>query len=434
MDKFFNPKSIAIVGATEKEGKVGFSLVKNLKNFQCKIYFVNINGCVINNNYVFKSLKEIEDHVDLAVIATPALTVPGVMRECASKRIKNVIIISSGFKETGNGFLEEELNQISKKNNIKILGPNCFGVFNSKNKLNVTFSKSLPLQGQTAFVSQSGALWSAVSEISVNIGLGFSKFVSLGDMSDIDFSDCVEYLSNDKETKTIVIYMEALNRGKKFMDVVKKCRKPVIVVKGGKTKGASEAALTHTGSLAGEYEIYKAALKQAGAYFVDSLYDALYLARFFDSYKLPAGKKVFVLTNAGGPGVLLSDLIEDAGFELVKLPISFKPKLSETCSLTNPLDVLGDADLIRFKEVFSKIKSKFFDYLVVILTPQEMTDPTGIANLIIDLTKKHNIVVLPCFLGGKSMVEADDLFFLNNIPCFSRLEDFGNLLKNLSRK
>jgi len=433
MDKFFNPRSIAIIGATEKEGKVGFSLVKNIRNFQGKTYFVNINGGIINNNHVFKNLKEIEENIDLVVIATPALTVPGILRECVSKKIKQVIVISSGFKESGNDYLEEEINLLAKKHGINILGPNCFGVFNSKNKLNLTFAKSNALIGQTAFISQSGALWSAVSEISNNVGLGFSKFVSLGDMSDINFNDCLDYLAKDNETKTIIVYMEALSEGKKFMNSIKNCKKPVIIVKGGKTKGASEAALTHTGSLAGEYEVYKAALKQAGAYFVESLYEALYLARFFDSYNLPKGNRIFVLTNAGGPGVLISDIVESSGFELVKLPDNFKPKLPDACKLTNPLDILGDAKSDRFNEVLGKIKAKFFDYLVVIVTPQEMTDPTEIANKLIDLVQRK-FTVIPCFMGGKSMVEADDLFFINNIPCFSRLEDFRDLLKNLNRK
>src|SRR3989338_441851 len=428
LSQFFYPKSIAIVGASKKPGKVGHTLVKKLFNFKGKIFYVNAEGYEIFGEKAYKNLKEINEKVDLVIIAVPAIVVKQVLQDCAYKNFKNCIIISSGFSDIGRKDRENEILEIIKKNKIRILGPNNFGVVNTHFNLDCTFARLSPRKGNVAFASQSGALWSFIADYSKKNNLGFSKFISFGDMLDIDFNEALEYLINDKETKVILLYIETLKNGKIFMDLIKKTKKPVIVIKAGKTEEGKKAAHSHTGSLAGSYEIYKAACRQAGAYFIKSLNESLDLAKFLSKNNKNNGKRTLILTNAGGPGVLFADLLP--GIDLSchknsKLFLSYPD---------NPNDVLGDADSSRFKEVLSKIKKEnFYNNLVIIITPQDMTDDMNIAEEIINFKKESNVNFICCLLGEESFKHSIELLEENNIICFSEIERAAKLINNLHK-
>jgi len=432
LEKFFYPKSIAVLGASNKEGKVGHTLVKKLKSFQGKKYFINAEGYNIGDIKTYRNLNEIKENIDLLIIAVPAGLVKQAVIDAAHKKIKNIIIISAGFSEIGKRYLELEILNIAKHNKINILGPNNFGLVNTKNNLDCTFSKLTPKMGSVGFVSQSGALWSAIVDYSIKNNLGFSKFISLGDMLDVDFNKTIEYLNKDKETKIIFLYIETLKDGRKFMQLIKKSKKPIVVVKGGKTSQGAAAVHSHTGSLAGEYEIYKAACRQAGAIFIENLTEALDVLKFLQMQKAPKSNKTIILTNAGGPGILLADSLTENKVELVKIPTSIKFNLPISASLKNPIDVLGDAKADRFKEVSNKLKKeKFYDILILILTPQDMTNDFLIADELVKFKKSTNKIVIACFMGPESFKESIKYLEHHNIPSFFELEKTAKLIKNL---
>ncbi len=369
--------------------------------------------------------------MDLCIIAVPAIYVPNVLLDCALKNIKNVIIISAGFLESGRDDLERDILNIAKKYNIRLLGPNCFGVVNTSNNLDCTFARMSPIRGKVGFISQSGALWSYIADYSVSNNLGFSKFASVGDMADVSFEELLEYFEKDSDTKIIMLYIEALKDGRRFMKAVSSCKKPVIAVKGGIGEAGSRAAHSHTGSLAGSFEVYKAAFKQAGVHFAVNLTEALDLAKFLSMQKKPSSSRTLVITNAGGPGILMADSLERNNVEIVKLPkLDFKLPLA--WSHNNPIDVLGDADDLRFKEVFSKIKKKkFYDIVVVILTPQEMTDDEKISKEVVKFYLSSGKNVICCFMGVKTFKTSREILERNKIPCFSSIERVADLIGNV---
>jgi acetyltransferase len=431
MRNFFNPKSIAIVGASGKRGKVGSSLVQNLKGFKGRVYYVNIKRKKILGKKCYKSVLDIKDKIDLGIIAIPSVGVYKALEECGKGGIKSVIIISAGFSEVGNKRLEKKILDVAEKYKIRILGPNTFGVVNPYINLDTTFAKTRVKKGGISFISQSGALWSAIADYSVKENFGFSKFASLGNMSDVSFEDLILYLNKDELTRVIVLYIELLENGRKFMDAAKKCKKPVIAIKAGRSEAGMKAALSHTGSLAGSYEIYKAAFKQSGVKLVDTLTEAFDLARFLEKDKIK-GNRVVIVTNAGGPGALMADYCDESGLKVVKLPKKFVKdlKLPEAWSHGNPIDLVGDAKSDRFKEVFDKLsKENFYDILICILTPQNMTDIDNIAKELIRFKKKGRNIIA-CFMGGYSVDKAKDLLERNDILCFNELEKVVGVLKD----
>lgn len=413
MKTFLNPKSIAVVGASSTKGKIGYILMQKLKKFNGKVFPVNIKNKTILGKKCYKSILEIKEKIDLVIIAIPAKFVKDILKDCVKKKIKNVSIISAGFSEIGKTNLENELLKVGK--NINILGPNSFGIANPHLNIDLTFSLKTPKKGNIAFISQSGALWSAITEYSLENNFGFSGFVSLGNMLDVDFSDLITYFNKDSNTKTIVLYIENLKNGKKFMETVKKSKKPVIVVKAGSSEAGKKATLSHTGSLAGSYQIYKAAFKQCNAIPAESLTEAFDKAKNFTK-----AKKIIIVTNAGGPGALLADYCERNNLEIINLP---KIKFSFNYSGGNPIDVIGDATDKRFKEVFEKIRKLNFDTLITVITPQQMTPINKIIEELVNFKKSSKKNVVCCLMAkeGKSILEK------NNIPNFfepKRLADF----------
>ena len=403
MRNFLAPKSIVVIGASEKEGKVGFSLMKNLKDFKGDVIPINLNSDRILGKKTYKSVLDYQGRIDLAVIAIPSKFVPSALLECGKKKIDSVIIITSGFSETGNKKGEEKILKIAKKYKMRVLGPNCFGVSNPYINLDTTFAKHSPEKGDIAFISQSGALFSYISDLDI----GFSGFVSLGNMIDISFNDSLNYFLNDKNTKSIVLYIEKLKEGRKFIDICKKSKKKIYAVKAGKSEKGRESAISHTGSLATDFEIYKGVFKQAKVTLCNSLVECFEKAsgrKLTSHKKLKIGKKAVIITNAGGAGALFTDYCESHGVKVVE----WEEK--------NPLDLTGTASSENYRRALDELKNKnFYDTVIVILTPQKMSGTESTAYVISEFKNETNKNVIALFLGKKSMKKANKIFENNKV-------------------
>lgn len=408
---FLNPKTIAVIGASEDSKKVGNVLMKKLNSFKGEVIPINPKHKTLLGKKCYASIKDFSGKINLAIIATPAITIKKILQECAEKKIKSAIIISAGFSEQGNFELEKEIKQITKNSGIRLLGPNCFGIANPRLNLDATFSNSSAKKGETAFISQSGALWSYVSDVSASSNkTRFSGFVSLGNMSDLNFNDFIEYFSKDKSTKKIILYIERLEKGKEFIELCKKCKKQIIAVKAGSSEQGSKAAISHTGSLATDFKIYQGAFKQAGIKQANSIEEALGIPVKNPKKILLNGKKTIILTNAGGAGALLSDYCEEKGLELTELKKGKK----------NPIDLLGTADAITYENAIKEISKKYqHDLLIVVLTPQKMSEPEKTAKAIIKNCDRKKIIVY--FLGNNSIKKAKKTLEKKRFLCFNQI-------------
>ncbi|MBN1924151.1 MAG: CoA-binding protein [Nanoarchaeota archaeon] len=436
-DALFNPGTIAVIGASAKKGKVGNVVYNNLLGNSFKVIPVNINSRIIGLVRVYERVTDYKGDVDLAVICIPAQFVPAALEDCGKKSIKAVIIISAGFGEVGNKELDDKICKICSDYKIEVLGPNCLGVINTKNKLNASFFNGTPNYDKVAFVSQSGALGVAVLDQAIKEGKGFSKFVSVGNMLNTYFYEIVEYLNQDPETDVICLYVEGLKKGKQFLRVVKHVKKPVIVLKAGRTKSGEKAITSHTGSLAGSNKVYNGVFKQFKVFTVDNIEEMFFLADLLRKIKKPNSNKVCVLTNAGGPGVLASDSCEEKGLELTGLPKPVEKKLESVLpsnwSKSNPIDVIGDAKSDRYKSVLSILsKQNFFDILFCILTPQDMTEPEETAEALVQYANKEkDKTVFACFMGGERVEKAKAILNNSNIINFKEPYDFARLVSKL---
>ncbi|MEM4703682.1 MAG: bifunctional acetate--CoA ligase family protein/GNAT family N-acetyltransferase [Candidatus Bathyarchaeia archaeon] len=436
LDKIFNPKSVAVVGASDEEGTVGFTLMKNLIDlkFEGKIYPVNIRKSEILGFKAYQSVEQIGEPVDLAVIATPAKTVPDIVEQCGRAGILGLVIISAGFKEIGpeGKALEDRILEIKKKYGLRIIGPNCLGIIRPSNNLNVTFINRVPKPGSIAFISQSGALGSAILDWAINQNIGFSNFVSIGSMIDVDFGDLIDYFGTDNKTKSILMYIEGLSNARKFMSAARHFArtKPIIVVKAGKFGESAKAAASHTGSLTGEDMIYDKAFKRAGIVRVEEIADLFNCAEVLGTQPLPRGPRLAIITNAGGPGVMATDAIIARGGKMAQL----SPKTMETLDAVlphfwshgNPIDILGDAKADRYKAVVEAcLNDDNIDGLLIIYTAQAVGEPVKIAETISELVKSRtyqNKTILTSFMGYGAVEEANKVFNSNNIPTYSTPE------------
>ncbi|MEM4565411.1 MAG: acetate--CoA ligase family protein [Archaeoglobaceae archaeon] len=402
MRSFFYPNTIALVGASAKKGSVGNVILKNLKKFGGKIYAINPNHTEIEGVECFPSVESLPEVVDLAIIATPARTVSEIVDECGRKGIKNVIVISAGFRETGSegAVLEEKVAEIARKHGIRLLGPNCLGVINPEINLNATFSEIMPRKGKIAFLSQSGAFILAVILWAQKSKFGFSKIVSMGNKAVLSEADFLRFFATDEKTEAIMLYVEGIRNGKEFMEVARKVakEKPTIVMKAGKTESGARAASSHTGSLAGSYEIYKTAFEQCGivvAETVEELFDFSFaLSRF-----RRAGR-VAIVTNSGGPGVMASDAVEINGLELANFKREtieeLRKILPPSANFYNPVDILGDADTERFVKALDAVEmDENVGSIVAILAPTAQIDYRKAVDRV--LTSKKPIFC--CFMG-----------------------------------
>lgn len=418
-------KSVALIGASRHSGKVGNAIAKNLLNFK-NSFFVNPNDEEVLGKKCYKSVLDLKNDVDLAVIAVKQELVQNVLEECGKKKVKTAIIITAGFSESGEAGRKAENNilSIAKKYGIRILGPNCFGIINPYNNLNATFASIPVKKGDIAFISQSGALCSAVLDIASQESIGFSFFASVGNMSDLDFADFIDMLDKDENTKSIIIYMEALKpeSGKKFIELSRKCRKPIIVLKSGISQSGAKTAMTHTGSLASDYQIYKAAFKESGIIEAKTLTNALDKARFFSKDRMSDG--VLILSNAGGPAVMAADYCDELNIKLAEIPKNIIEDLNkvlpQTWNKSNPIDIIGDADAERYKKALDNLNFNF-GCLICILTPQEMSQPLETAKALLEFRKKTKKPVIAAFLGGQRISSASKFLNENGILCFPEL-------------
>ncbi|KJP88974.1 acetyl coenzyme A synthetase (ADP forming), alpha domain-containing protein [Plasmodium fragile] len=445
LNYLFKPKSIGVIGATERVGSVGNSIVKNLMQGEetYKLYFVNRKGGKVYDRDSYKTIGEVpEENIDLAVIAVPRDHVLGVMKELNSKNVKGVVIVTAGFKETGSeGIkLEQQIIDVAKNNGIRIIGPNCLGIIHSYHNMNASFADNKILKGNFSLLSQSGAICSAALDLSLQHNIGFSHFISVGSMCDVQFYELVEYLFYDMNTKYILLYVESIGDMNKFMAVCKKVclYKPIILLKSGKTAKAAEAAISHTGSMVGNYEIFYASMKKLGVLVVDNFEELFNMCKILNLSSYPETNEVCVVTNAGGPGVLLVDNITRNDGNLSKLNEDLKKKLDSflppSWSKANPVDILGDASPVLYKKtVDALIKDNQFKNIIILLSPQSVTEPMNTAKEIInvkdDMTKQGKLILCN-YLGGTSLEESTNLLNKNNIPTFIHPEHSAqNLLK-----
>ena len=426
----FEAKSFAVVGVSREEDKVGHVIFKNLISRGIKAFPINPNAECILGKQCYKSLLEAEK-VECAIIAVPAKIVPQILNEMIKKGIKNAVIISAGFSEAGNEKLNEEIKKISEKGKINILGPNTLGFINPYDNINATFYDGMPEKGKIAFLSQSGAIGAAI----LDRGYKLSGFVSLGNSLLTNFSDFIEYFSNDKNTEVIALYLESLNenKGKRFIEACKKCKKPIIALKAGKTQTGNRAANSHTAALASEEGIYEGIFKQCKIIEADSIRELFQIAELYISIKKP-GKKACIVTNAGGPGVLCSDYCIKNGIELPELPEKVKNELTKILpggwSKNNPVDILGDAKAELYLQAIRILeKENFFDFFIVLLTPQYMTEPYKTAEVIINTKAKPAVA---CFIGGEK-VKLSFNHLKDKICVFGELKDMCEVLGKIVR-
>jgi acetyltransferase len=436
LDKIFNPKTVAVVGASDKEGSVGYALMKNFveSGFEGRVFPVNLRKAELFNLKAYPSVEQIPEAVDLAVIAVPAKTVPDVLEQCGKAGIIGAIIISAGFKEVGSEGkeLEQQMSEVKKKYNMRIVGPNCLGVIRPQIRLNATFINKMPKPGNIAFLSQSGALGSAILDWAMHENIGFSNFVSLGSMIDVDFGDLIDYFGTDPKTRSILMYIEGITDARKFMSAGRHFArtKPIIVVKAGKFSESAKAAASHTGSLTGEDMIYDKAFKRAGMVRVDEIADLFNCAAVLGMQPIPRGPNIAIITNAGGPGVMATDVLIAQGLTLAKLSEKTMETLNSVLpnfwSRGNPIDILGDANAERYRTVVEAcLNDDNVDGIVIIYTAQAVVEPVEVAKSLAELIKSQsyqNKTILTSFMGYGPVEEANSIFTQNNIPTYSTPE------------
>lgn len=430
LDKIFNPSSIAIIGASEEERSVGEGLVKNLLTSQKKIFCVNPFRKKVFQMDCFGKITDIRESVDLAIVAVPAPAVLDVIEECCQKKVKGIIVISSGFQETGEEGRrrEEQMKEIVEKAGIPLIGPNCLGIINLSNNLNASFASVLPQKGNLALLSQSGSLANALIDKSLEFNLGFSKIVSYGNEAQVDLPQLLSYLQNDKETKAILLYLEGVKRGREFFETareVSQC-KPIVVLKAGRGKIGEKAVATHTGSLVGNYETYQAVFKQAGLIEADSLEELLDIGKAL-SFTQNIKNGIGIITNGGGLGVLAVDFCEKLGVEVSELSKETKEALSKDKRLdkvlikSNPLDIMGDALSERYGAgLRCFLGAREINGVLVIQSTQIMTEPIKNAKIIGEMKKEFPAKpIVCCFVGGPLIKDAVAYLEENRIPNYS---------------
>jgi acetyltransferase len=426
-DALFKPRSVAVIGATDKEGSVGLAMMNNLKTFRGKVFPVNPKRDQVLGLKAYPNIAAVPEKVDLAVIITPAPTVPGVIGECIAAGAKSALIISAGFKEIGpeGAELERQILAQARDAHMRIVGPNCLGIMNTRIGLNATFADAIANPGNVAFISQSGALCTAVLDWSFREKVGFSYFISVGSMLDVGWGDLIDYLGDDPDTDSIVMYMETIGDARSFISAAREValNKPIIVIKAGRTAAAAQAAASHTGSLAGSDDALDAAFRRCGVLRVHTIADLFYMAEVLAKQPRPKGPHLTVVTNAGGPGVLVTDALILNGGELTALAPETIAKLNDflpsAWSHGNPVDILGDATPERYAKALELVADDpASDGLLVILTPQAMTEATATAELLRPYARLRDKPILASWMGGDSVEAGERILNEAGIPTF----------------
>ena len=435
-DIFLAPKSIAVVGASERLGTVGKAIISNILNgYKGEVYPITPSHESVFGKKAYKSVMGVPANIDLAVVVTPSKIVPAVMEECGKKGIKGAIIITAGFKEVGGEgeVLQKQISEISKKYGTRIIGPNCLGVMNlsPQTMMNSTFLKITPKTGNIALISQSGAICAALVEDAIAQDIGFSAVISIGNKVDMNETDLLAMLENDEQTKVIVMYLEDISDGRRFIDVCRKItkeskyKKPILVLKAGRTPEGARAAMSHTGALMGADEVYDAIFKQAGVIRVDGMQELFDYASAFAKQPLP-GEGVVIVTNAGGPGIISTDALSKYGLKMADIE-SARPKIDKMIpsygTARNPVDIVGDADYVRFENVLSEV----LDHpncgaAVVMCTPSATLDYDGLARVTVKMSKSKGKTILASLMGLAEGTENKKILSEGGVPHYMYAE------------
>ncbi|MCL4875637.1 MAG: acetate--CoA ligase family protein [Anaerolineae bacterium] len=428
LDAFFKPNAIAVIGASRDPSKLGYAVLANIveSGYSGGVYPINPKAEAILGFKVYPDVRELPEVPDLAIIVIPYQQVPESIEACGQAGVKAVVVISAGFREVGMEGLKREIEvqELAKKYKIRLIGPNCLGVIDTHTPLNATFAAGTPHSGPIAFMSQSGALGTAILDLSLaGKRLGLGKFVSLGNKTDVAEADLLRYLADDEETRVILIYSEGLPSGREFMEVAREVtrKKPVIVVKSGVTQSGQRAVSSHTGSLAGAEQAYKSAFYQSGVLRAETMQAMFDYALGFAYQPLLNGNQIAIVTNAGGPGILATDALEQAGLELARLTqetkLALEHYLPGAASAANPVDVLGDAQNDRYEVALRRVAADpNVDGILVILTPQAMTQIEMTAHAVGKLSKEFDKPILACFMGEARIEVAVDILAEYGVP------------------
>jgi len=433
LSTFFNPHAVAIIGASEKEGSIGHRLMLNMQQagFKGRLCPVNPKHTEVLGFPCYPDIAEVPEQIDLAVIATPATTIPDIVQSCGERNIRSVIIISAGFSEIGKEgkLLEKSMMEHAKRYGIRIIGPNCLGIMRPLTGVNATFSYDTASRGKLALVSQSGAICTAILDWAKLQGIGFSTVVSMGDAADIDFGEILDYLALDPNTQSILLYVEGIRDARAFLSGLKAAAriKPVILIKAGRHDASAQAAMSHTGAMVGGDDVFDAAIERAGVVRVYSIAHLFAAARILAADHNFQGNRLAIITNAGGPGVMATDRAEEVGVALAELSEDTMKAMDgifpSHWSRSNPVDILGDANADRYADAVRLcIKDKGVDGILIILTPQAMTEPSKVAADVIEAVKGTHKPILAAWTGGERVTEARRMFSQAGIPHFNTPE------------
>jgi len=443
---FLSPTSIAIIGASDKEGSIGRAITSNImKGYKGIIYPISPTRDTVFDKKAYKTVLDVPEQIDLAVIITKNTIVPTVLEECGKKGIKGAIVITAGFKEVdeGGAKLEQQLKEIAKKYNIKVIGPNCLGVMNlaPKTMMNSTFLKITPKSGEIALVSQSGAICAALVEDASAQGIGFSAVVSMGNKADMNEIDVLEMLAYHEQTKVIVMYLEDMGDGQKFLkickNITKNLKKPILVLKSGRSPEGAKAAMSHTGALMGSDEIYEALLKQSGAIRVDTMGELFDYATAFSKQPLPLDGDLVIVSNAGGPAIISTDACSKLGIKMAKID-DIRPKIDAVIppwgSSRNPVDIVGDADYNRFNNVLENVLShKNVGTVIAMCTPSATLDYNKLAEVIVNMSKKYKKTILASLMGLDEGIKNRQIMAEGDVPYYTYAEAAIQTLKAMLR-
>ncbi|MBE2282746.1 MAG: acetate--CoA ligase family protein [Prosthecobacter sp.] len=428
LHSFFQPHSVALIGATEREGSVGRAIWENLRLFSGKVFPVNVKRSEVFGVKAFPNIAALPEVPDLVMVVTPAATVPQIVEDAGVAGVKAVVVISAGFKETGaqGSDLEKQTLEAAKRHGVRLIGPNCLGLMNPHTGLNATFASSMARPGRVAFLSQSGALCTAILDWSHDQHVGFSAFVSTGAMADVGWGDLIRHFGNDPHTQSIVMYMESVGGdATAFLEAAREvaAHKPIVVIKVGRTAEASKAAASHTGAMTGSDAVLDAALRQSGVLRVDTIEELFDMAEVLAKQPLPVGPRLAIVTNAGGPGALATDALVLGGGEVAPLSDetldALDEVLPESWSHHNPVDVLGDADAARFATALRVAKNDaIVDGVLAILTPQAMTNPTATARELVNVVKENGKPLLASWMGAQSVNEGRGILNAAGVPTY----------------
>jgi acetyltransferase len=445
LTSLFTPGSIALFGASDREDSVGGIVFKNLldSDFKGRIYAINPARDVVQEQPAYKSLDEIDGPIELAVVATPAASVPGIVQACGERGIQMMLILSAGFRETGAAGrqLEDRVTQMAGRYGIRIMGPNCLGIIRPDIGLNITFGNNDAQPGNLALVSQSGAICTAILDWAAVNEIGFSAVVSTGIAADLDFGDYLDYLATDPKTKAILLYIEGVYDSRRFMSSLRAAArvKPVIALKVGRHAAGAEASASHTGALVGSDDTFSAALSRSGVLRVETVGQLFSAARALSSIQhRQRAERLVIITNGGGPGVMAADRAVDQGIELSSLSDDTMARLNEVLpsvwSHSNPVDIIGDAPPERYKQTLDIcLADPNIDGAVVILTPQAMTRPTEVAQAVIDAARENGKPVMTSWMGGAQIADARKLFNAAHVPNYTTLENAIDAFSYLAR-